>query len=105
MDVRERIRATIAERKTTPRAVSLKAGLSDSMVHKFLTGATTSLTLDTVDKIAAALQVDPAWLAYGEGTPDLATDIAEIVSRIPEEDREQLKRVLEAFAVTKNRAA
>lgn len=100
MDVRTRLRAAIEEKKTSARAVSLKAGLSDSMVHKFLTGATSSLTLETLNKIADALGIDPIWLAYGEGDPDAASELSKVWRRIAEEDRLQALRVLETFART-----
>lgn len=101
MDIRARIRAVIADHAgMTVRNVSLAAGLSDSALHKFLTGSTTSLTLDTVDKLAEALGVDPAWLAYGEGTPERATQISAIFDRIAKDDQDKALRVLEAFART-----
>lgn len=101
MDIRARIRAVIdANPELTVRNVSLAAGLSDSALHKFLTGATESLTLKTVDKLAEALGVDARWLAYGEGDPEPATDIADIWDRIAERDRDQAKRVLESFTRT-----
>lgn len=82
------------------RNVSLRAGLSDSALQKFLTGRTESLTLVTVDKLAEALGVDARWLAYGEGDRDRATEVAKVWERIAERDREQAMRVLEAFART-----
>lgn len=100
MDVRTRLRAAIDEKKTSARRVSLDAGLSDSMVHKFLTAATSSLTLETLNKIAEALGVDPVWLAYGEGDPDAASEITKVWERIAAEDRDQALRVLETFART-----
>lgn len=101
MDIRARIKAVIESRpELTVRNVSLAAGLSDSALHKFLTGATNSLTLETVDKIAGALGVDPAWLAYGEGDPDVATGIADIWDRISERDRRRARRILEEFTRT-----
>ena len=101
MDIRERINAVIKASATmSVRNVSLAAGLSDSALHKFLTGSTVSLTLDTVDKLAEALGVDPAWLAYGEGSPERATKIAKVLERISEQDQERALAVLEAFART-----
>lgn len=101
VDIRERIRAVIdAKDGLTVRNVSLAAGLSDSALHKFLTGATNSLTLETVDKLATALGVDPAWLAYGEGDPDEANEIASIWDHIPKRDRARAARVLRAFTRT-----
>ena len=101
MDIRARIRSVIDQNaEMSVRNVSLAAGLSDSALHKFLTGSTTSLTLDTVDKIADALGVDPAWLAYGEGSPERASRIGAVFDRIAKEDQDKALRVLEAFART-----
>jgi transcriptional regulator with XRE-family HTH domain len=100
-EVRARIRAVIERRDDlTVRSVSLAAGLSDSALHKFLSGATDSLTLKTVNKLADALGVDPVWLAYGEGDPDRAAPIGDTWDRVPLELREQARRVLETFART-----
>lgn len=101
MDIRDRIKAVIAAKpELSVRKVSLSAGLSDSALHKFLSGSTDSITLKTVEKLAAALEVDARWLAYGEGDPDMASDLSSILKRIPEDQREQALRVLEAFART-----
>ena len=101
MDIRARIRMIIEQSdELTVRSVSLAAGLSDSALHKFLTGATESITLKTVDKLAEALGVDARWLAYGEGDPDRAADIADIWDRIPASQRDQAKRILDTFART-----
>jgi transcriptional regulator with XRE-family HTH domain len=98
MDIRDRINSIIAENPDmSVRSVSLAAGLSDSALHKFLSGATESLTMKTVDKLAEALGVDARWLAYGEGTPERASEISDIWDRISKDQREQAKRVLEAF--------
>jgi len=101
MDIRQRIQSVIDSNPgMTVRNVSLKAGLSDSALHKFMNGSTHSLTLETVDKLAGALAVDARWLAYGEGEPDQATDIAKLWERIADKDREQALRILETFART-----
>lgn len=101
VDIRDRIKSVIEHNpELSVRKVSLAAGLSDSALHKFLSGSTDSITLKTVEKIAAALEVDPRWLAYGEGSPEMAAGIESILRRIPEDQREQALRVLEAFAKT-----
>jgi transcriptional regulator with XRE-family HTH domain len=98
MDIRERINQIIdADPDMTVRSVSLKAGLSDSMLHKFLRGDTKSPTLDTVDKLAGALGVDARWLAYGEGSAERAADVSKIFDRIAQQDQERALRILEAF--------
>lgn len=100
MDIRERIRAVIDRKGLSVRKVSLAAGLSDSALHKFLSGSTNSPTLETVDKLADALGVDPRWLAYGEGDPEMASDIASLFREIDEEDMPQVRRILETFRRT-----
>lgn len=98
MDIRDRIQAVLDRNPgMSLRSVSLDAGLSDSMLHKFMKGSTRSLTLETVDKLAKALNVDPVWLAYGEGDPERASEIDALLKRIPEDQREQALRVLQAF--------
>ena len=101
MGMRARINAVLAEKPDlSVRSVSLAAGLSDSMLHKFLRGGTDDMKIHTAEKLAAALGVDPVWLIFGEGDPDRATDIADIVARIPAEQHALARQLLEALART-----
>lgn len=101
MDMRERIKAVIAEKPgMTVRSVSLEAGLSDSMLHKFLSGQTDSMTIKTAQSLAKALAVDPRWLIFGEGDPDEATDASNIFKLIPPEHQELAMQVLRGFLRT-----
>jgi transcriptional regulator with XRE-family HTH domain len=101
MDIRARILSTIeANPDMTVRSVSLAAGLSDSALHKFLSGATESITLKTLEKLADALGVDARWLAFGEGDPDRATNISKLFDRIAQQDQESVLRLMESLART-----
>jgi len=101
MDIRKRILAVIEHRPDlTVRSLSLKAGLSDSMLSKFLKGSTDSMTIRNAEKLAEAMDVDARWLIFGEGDPEPAADIAKLLARIPEEQRRQALAVLEVFART-----
>lgn len=101
MDIRERIESVIeANPEMTVRNVSLAAGLSDSALHKFLSGATDSLTLKTVDKLAEALGVDARWLAYGEGTPERATEVERLLGRLNERQQRLAVQFIEEMART-----
>lgn len=101
MDIRQRIQSVIDKTEgMSVRKASLDAGLSDSMLGKFLNGSVDSLTLKTVDKLAEALGVDPRWLAYGEGDPDAATDIGDLWAKIGDRDKARAKAILAAFAKT-----
>lgn len=57
MDLRQKILDRIAERNTSVRDVSLKAGLSSGGLRDFLAGRSSSLKVDTLEKIAAALDL------------------------------------------------
>ena len=96
MDMRERIKYVIdATPGLSVRSVSLTAGLSDSMLHKFLKGGTDSMTIKTAEKLADALQVDPQWLIFGEGDPDIATDIAKKIESLSEHQRQLIQRLID----------
>lgn len=67
MDIRDRIKDAIARSDgLTVRNASLRAGLSDSALHKFLTRQTKSITIDSLEKLASALGVSMRWLMFGD---------------------------------------
>jgi transcriptional regulator with XRE-family HTH domain len=93
VNIRARIQKVIDEHEGwTLRAVSLRAG-SDSLVHKILNpekrGGIKSPTLEKVEALAKALEVDPAWLAFGrEPAPipsedELSRMIARAMAELP----------------------
>lgn len=101
MDMRERIKAIIeADASLSVRSVSLAAGLSDSMLQKFLRGGTDSMTIKTAEKLAKALAVDPQWLIFGEGSSDEASEIVLAAREVPEDQVPQAVRILRTFART-----
>ena len=101
MDLRERIEAVLAKRPDlNPRSASLRAGFSDSWLHKLLNGGVRSPTLDSIEKLAEVLDVDPRWLAYGEGDPERFPDVGELLARMSEETRAQAVRILQVMART-----
>lgn len=73
MDLRQKILARIVGRNTSVRDVSLKAGLSAGGLRDFLAGRSSSLKVDTLEKVAAALDLPLHELLPGEpgGTVDL----------------------------------
>jgi len=88
MGMRQRIAATIEQRPgLSIRAASLAAGMSDSMLGKYLKGDTDSMTIKSAEKLADALGVDPRWLIFGEGDPEQATDVAAQIERLSDEHR------------------
>lgn len=95
MDLRERLQSEIDKRPgMTVRGLSLKAGLSDSALHKFMTGKVKSLTTDNLERIAAALDMSVRELWWGNADGK----VTYIWDHIPEDRKAQALRVLEAFA-------
>lgn len=78
------------------RKLSLEAGLSDSMVHKFMTSSTQSMSIDKLITIADVLNVDPRWLIFGETTPP--NSVINIWDRIADADKPRAMAILEALA-------
>lgn len=73
--VADRILQAIEARETNPRAVSVAAGMSPDAIRGILRNPGSSPTVETIRKIAIALDVSPEWLAYrhGEGPEDSQT--------------------------------
>lgn len=101
MDLRDRIRSIIdSNDELSIRNVSLKAGLSDSWLDKLLKGGVRSPTLENIEKLAKALEVDPRWLAFGEGSPERFADIGDMLSRATEEQAEMAREMLRVILRT-----
>ena len=102
MDTRQRLRKLIEQSDTlTFVNVSIRAGLSDSAVHKYCTGRTQSMTTDNLQKVAAAAGVSLRWLLFG----DEDTSVMHLFERIPADRREQAISFLESMAEVRPIAA
>lgn len=99
MPIRARINQLLQENPhLSVRRVSLDAGLSDSMLHKYLTGQTASMTVANLEKLASALGVSSRWLIFGDTPREDDPELALIWGHIPAAKRAQALKVLEAFA-------
>lgn len=95
MDTRQRLRKLIEQsEKLTFVNVSIRAGLSDSAVHKYCTGRTQSMTTDNLQKVAIAAGVSLRWLLFGEEE----SSVVNLFERIPVDRRQQAIELLEAMA-------
>lgn len=96
MSIRERIDQAIAQKPgMTYRKVSLLAGLSDSMMHKFMTNSTQSMSIDKLISVADVLEVDPRWLIFGEETPPNA--VVNIWDKISDANKPRALAILRTF--------
>ncbi len=75
--LQERVRERLAELNMTPRAASLRAGLSSDFMRSLFgrpDRTPPSPSVDNIARLAAALDCSAAWLAYGIGdiaSPDI----------------------------------
>lgn len=97
MDMRERIQAEAAARNLSMRALSLRAGLSDSALHKYITGGIQSLTLESLTRIAAALDIPLKELMFGVDSKT-APDVLAVWDCIPDDRKSQAMTILRTFA-------
>lgn len=95
MDTRQRLRKLIEQSDTlTFVNVSVRAGLSDSAVHKYCTGRTQSMTTDNLEKVARAAGVSLRWLLFGVDN----SAVEAIFDRIPLERQQHAIEYLESMA-------
>lgn len=95
MDTRQRLRKLIEQSDTlTFVSVSIRAGLSDSAVHKYCTGRTQSMTTDNLAKVAKSAGVSLRWLLFGEEE----SPVVSVFERIPADRRQQAIDLLESMA-------
>ena len=69
MSLAVRVAAARRGRGLSRRGLSLGAGLSQAITGQIERGDIVSPGTATIEALAHALDVDPAWLAWGTGTP------------------------------------
>lgn len=96
MDEKRRIQEIIDSRDDLSiRNVALKAGLSDSALHKFLTVEDQSMSIKNLRRVAEAMGVSLRHILFGEHDGD---EFADLFERIPTNERARAIAVLEALA-------
>ena len=98
MDVKRRINTIIDAREDlSVRNVALKAGLSDSALHKFLTNDDQSMTIANLEKVAFVLGTT-AQALLGGNEPRPTAEVVNIWDRIPAARRQHAISILKTFA-------
>ncbi|MCU7875986.1 MAG: helix-turn-helix transcriptional regulator [Candidatus Thiodiazotropha sp. (ex Lucinoma borealis)] len=89
-----RIRRKRRERGWTQEELALRAGTNQAVIQKIENGK--SLRPRKIDEIAQVLDVNPAWLMFGETAPtvmdDEAIEVAKAWHNLPEPIRSRIKR-------------
>jgi transcriptional regulator with XRE-family HTH domain len=101
VSIRKRLEAAVnLNSGMTYRKLSLLAGLSDSLIHKFMTGATHSMSIDTLINVAEVLNVDSRWLIFGDTR--LRDSLASTWEQISDSDKPRALAILRLFAEPPN---
>ncbi|MCU7905509.1 MAG: helix-turn-helix transcriptional regulator [Candidatus Thiodiazotropha sp. (ex Epidulcina cf. delphinae)] len=89
-----RLRRKRRERGWTQEELALRAGTNQAVVQKIENGK--SLRPRKIDEIAQVLDVNPAWLMFGETTStvmdDESVEVAKAWRNLPEPIRSRIKR-------------
>ncbi|MCP4996183.1 MAG: helix-turn-helix transcriptional regulator [Gammaproteobacteria bacterium] len=90
----QRMRHKRLERGWTQEQLAVRAGTNQAVIQKIENGK--SLRPRKIDQIASVLEVNPAWLMFGDeaaGTlPPDAMNLAEAWSRLPEPHRSRIRQ-------------
>ena len=89
----ERLRYRRRQMGWTQEKLALKSGTNQAVIQKIENGK--SLRPRKIDEIAAVLEVNPAWLMFGDEravslTPE-AREVAEVWQALPEGERERVR--------------
>jgi transcriptional regulator with XRE-family HTH domain len=89
-----RLRRKRRERGWTQEELALRAGTNQAVIQKIENGK--SLRPRKIDEIARVLDVNPAWLMFGDrsvsGLDEEAAEVAKAWSQLPEPIRSRIKR-------------
>lgn len=90
MIVAENIQGEMAARNITAAALARKANINATGVYDIISGKSRSPRLDTIQKIADALDVSVSALFERKSTSALAADLLEIARQLPEDEQHKL---------------
>jgi transcriptional regulator with XRE-family HTH domain len=99
-----RLRRKRRERGWTQEELALRAGTNQAVIQKIENGK--SLRPRKIDEIARVLDVNPAWLMFGERSASVldeeAMEVAKAWSQLPEPIRSRIKRNIFEQALLKS---
>ncbi|MEJ1298405.1 MAG: helix-turn-helix transcriptional regulator [Candidatus Sedimenticola sp. (ex Thyasira tokunagai)] len=95
-----RMRFRRQEKGWTQEQLAVRAGTNQAVIQKIENGK--SLRPRKIDQIAAVLDVNPAWLMFGDELaatlPEEAMTVANEWNRIPEPDRSRIRQEIQNLA-------
>lgn len=90
MIVARNIQAIMGRKKLSAPEVARRAGINATGVYDILSGKSRSPKIETLGKIAGALEVPVALLFEDQSDTDLRQEIISVFARLPEEERQRL---------------
>jgi len=105
--MRERIQQRLDDLELSPRAASIKAGLSTHFLQNLFANEDKGINTASLIKLAEALEVTPEWLLTGRGektvTPEVLSFMDAFANKLDEEGRKTVMDMLE-FEVVRSEA-
>ncbi len=102
-----RVRRKRREKGWTQEQLAVRAGTNQAVIQKIENGK--SLRPRKIDQIAEVLEVNPAWLMFGDKAAanlrDDAREVAEAWQRLPEPSRSRIREEIMRLATTPSHAA
>lgn len=92
------IQAVMEMRGTNPSQIAKLAKLNPTGVYDILSGKSMSPKLDTVRKIANALNVSVQYLLQDRSEAELADELLSIIDQLPSAERQRLLLTARAWA-------
>lgn len=100
MLVARNIQAMIDRKQTNAAELARLAGINPTGVYDIMSGKSRSPRLDTIAKIAAALNVPVSTLFEEQGEADLRQAIIEAVTALSPAERQRILQTAQAWAAT-----
>lgn len=92
------IQTVMAQRGTNPSQIAKLANLNPTGVYDILSGKSMSPKLDTVRKIANALNVSVHYLLQDRSEVELADELLAIIDQLPSAEKRRLLLTARAWA-------
>jgi transcriptional regulator with XRE-family HTH domain len=93
----KRFRWAVQRKGWKPADVVRETGISKQTISNYWNKPNTEPTLERLYLVADALNLNPRWLAIGEGEPWLSKDYNHLLASLPPQDREHAEAVLRAM--------
>ncbi|MEM9378177.1 MAG: helix-turn-helix transcriptional regulator [Pseudomonadota bacterium] len=96
MTIQDRVQQRLNELGKKPKPTSIEAGLNETFIRDYLTGRTSKISVENLEKLALALETSFEWLRTGvDPTGAIPPQTGEVVSLMQRMNAERRRKYLE----------